>query len=115
MGALVFGLATAVSLGIGYLIGKEVQKEEDEEKLQKEGNASSSSLSSSSSSSAIDPKAETWQDEDAHLCKVCFERPNDVVLFPCKHQFACMECVKHLPECGICRAKIKNYVQVFKA
>lgn len=63
--------------------------------------------------SAASPPPDT--DEDAHLCKVCLEAPNDHLFSPCHHQVCCGVCAAQMRECPICRRKIHTIIRVFKS
>ena len=51
--------------------------------------------------------------EDA--CKVCLERPIEVIILPCGHQAFCFHCVQQLTECALCRTTIKEVVKIYRA
>lgn len=51
--------------------------------------------------------------EDA--CKICLERPIEVIILPCGHQAFCFHCVQQLTECALCRTTIKEVVKIYRA
>ena len=51
--------------------------------------------------------------EDA--CKVCLERPIEVIILPCGHQAFCFHCVQQLTECALCRTTIKEVLKIYRA
>ena len=51
---------------------------------------------------------------DYNSCKICFQRENDAVLFPCKHNIVCTECAKVIKECPICRKEIEQWIQIYR-
>jgi len=51
---------------------------------------------------------------DTTMCKVCYQRDIETVLFPCKHNILCTVCSKLLDKCPLCRKRIKNWIQVFR-
>eukprot|EP00742_Colponemidia_sp_Colp-10_P005563 GILJ01005946.1.p1 GENE.GILJ01005946.1~~GILJ01005946.1.p1 ORF type:complete len:633 (+),score=87.92 GILJ01005946.1:94-1992(+) len=53
--------------------------------------------------------------EETTVCKVCFERPMDVVLYPCGHIVVCEACGALLRNCPICRQAVREVVKVFRA
>ena len=44
--------------------------------------------------------------ERAYECKICFERPIEVVLLPCGHSLACQRCARTLDVCCVCLAAV---------
>lgn len=36
-------------------------------------------------------------------CAVCFSKPRNSLLMPCRHQMCCFECAEQLTECPICK------------
>lgn len=50
--------------------------------------------------------------EEQAACSVCWDAPCSHVLMPCGHQCACGECVALLVSCPICRAPIRQHIQV---
>lgn len=53
--------------------------------------------------------------DDATLCKVCYDRPLDAVLFPCRHQCCCYVCSEQLSECPVCRAPFTSAVKIYRS
>ena len=47
------------------------------------------------------------------MCIVCYSNEVNVVVFPCKHQVYCNECVLKLEECSLDRQKISNISMMF--
>ncbi|KYN26823.1 Apoptosis 1 inhibitor [Trachymyrmex cornetzi] len=50
---------------------------------------------------------------DATLCKICFNRELQIAFIPCGHLLACAECASNMKTCGICRKDIDIAVQVY--
>ena len=83
----------------------------------------SSVPSSSSSSSSADPSCSSssgnatlqQQLDDAVLCKVCYDAPMDVVLWPCRHQCCCHSCSEQLTHCPVCRSEFTSAERVYRA
>ncbi|XP_034241600.1 baculoviral IAP repeat-containing protein 7-A-like [Thrips palmi] len=46
------------------------------------------------------------------VCKICFERPIDLVALPCCHMTACTQCLSTQKNCGVCRQLIKYVLRV---
>ncbi|KAG2312858.1 hypothetical protein Bca4012_027428 [Brassica carinata] len=53
--------------------------------------------------------------QEKNLCKVCFEDPVNIVLFPCRHHVLCSTCCKKCETCPICRVLITHRVPVYDA
>ncbi|KAJ4909721.1 Transmembrane Fragile-X-F-associated protein [Raphanus sativus] len=53
--------------------------------------------------------------QEKNLCKVCFQDPVNVVLFPCRHYVLCSTCCKKCTTCPMCRVLIKHRVPVYNA
>ena len=47
------------------------------------------------------------------LCKICYINEMTVVVNPCHHLFACVNCALALSSCAICRRNIESVVRVF--
>jgi len=57
---------------------------------------------------------ENHEKEDIlNLCKICFSRPLDTVLLPCKHAPSCEICAAKLQQCPLCRQPITGMVQFY--
>lgn len=85
--------------------GKEVPKLEDP--------PGGMSISSVPQSEVKQPKIQQSEEPEKLECKICFERPMNIVILPCKHFSTCEECVSSLKECLICRGKIEDTMKVF--
>ena len=46
-------------------------------------------------------------------CKICFDRPIDVLLMPCKHLVCCQKCGAFSSTCPICRGRVGGRIQVY--
>lgn len=42
------------------------------------------------------------------LCKICYSNPIQVMNIPCKHVTSCMDCVRNIDNCPLCRASIES-------
>lgn len=51
---------------------------------------------------------------EAHTCKICFEKPADCVILECGHICACMGCAQPLKLCPMCRQPIARVVKTFQ-
>ncbi|KAF3539736.1 hypothetical protein F2Q69_00020233 [Brassica cretica] len=51
--------------------------------------------------------------QEKNICKVCFEDPVNVVLFPCSHHVLCSTCCRKCTTCPICRVLITHRVPVY--
>jgi hypothetical protein len=85
--------------------GKEVPKLEDP--------PGGISISSVPQSEVQQPKVQQSEEPEKLECKICFERPMNMVILPCRHFCACEKCVSSLKECLICRGKIEDTMKVF--
>ncbi len=46
-------------------------------------------------------------------CRICFERPKQVLFEPCNHIACCLDCSNKMTACPICRQGISSKRQVF--
>lgn len=46
-------------------------------------------------------------------CKVCLERPSNIVYLPCRHLVSCAECKTHITHCPLCRKVCIAILRVF--
>lgn len=53
------------------------------------------------------------RDED--LCKICYDRDIDVVLYPCGHFVLCRWCAQKVSDCPVCRLVITDVIRTYKA
>merc|ERR1712061_196774 len=53
------------------------------------------------------------RDED--LCKICYDRDIDVVLYPCGHFVLCRWCAFKVSDCPVCRVVITHVIRTYKA
>jgi hypothetical protein len=42
------------------------------------------------------------------MCKICYSNPIQVMSLPCKHVTSCIECIRHMNVCPICRIKVES-------
>lgn len=47
------------------------------------------------------------------LCRICMDRPRNLLYLPCKHIIACDKCGYRLNECPLCRKEITQTCEVF--
>lgn len=47
------------------------------------------------------------------LCVVCYEKPREVCLFPCRHYSYCATCANALQNCAVCRHPIASRLKLF--
>lgn len=52
------------------------------------------------------------RDED--LCKICYDKDIDVVLYPCGHFILCRWCAFKVSDCPVCRLVITHVIRTFK-
>ncbi|KAF5398713.1 hypothetical protein PHET_07667 [Paragonimus heterotremus] len=63
-----------------------------------------------------------WSKEDmttsavasSEECHVCRDSPINCVILPCGHMATCMNCVRRLPTCPICRKPVCQTVRIFR-
>jgi hypothetical protein len=48
------------------------------------------------------------------LCKICYDKDTDVVLFPCGHFILCRWCAFKVSDCPVCRLVITHVIRTFK-
>ncbi|CAN7040175.1 unnamed protein product [Brassica rapa subsp. trilocularis] len=94
-----------------------INKESKEEQVSlHSGEAIGSGINSSHQvcrlKAALSEQTDSTQQEK-NLCKVCFEYPVNVVLFPCRHHVLCSTCCMKCTTCPICRVLITHRVPVF--
>eukprot|EP01134_Creolimax_fragrantissima_P003132 CFRG3132T1 len=53
-------------------------------------------------------------DEDADMCKICFDATANCVFLECGHLVTCVDCGSMVMECPICRQHITRRVHTFK-
>lgn len=58
-------------------------------------------------------RAPERRDED--LCKICYDRDIDVVLYPCGHFVLCRWCAQKVSDCPVCRFVITDVIRTYKA
>ncbi|CAD8118917.1 unnamed protein product [Paramecium sonneborni] len=48
-------------------------------------------------------------------CQICYERPRNIIIKPCKHLTICHECLQRLkqPKCPICKQQIEDQIEIF--
>lgn len=46
-------------------------------------------------------------------CQICMVNDLNCLLFKCGHLCCCVECVKRIDKCPICRNEIKDYLEIF--
>mmetsp|Transcript_60313 Transcript_60313/g.168489 ORF Transcript_60313/g.168489 Transcript_60313/m.168489 type:complete len:511 (+) Transcript_60313:42-1574(+) len=52
------------------------------------------------------------RDED--LCKICYDKDIDVVLYPCGHFILCRWCAYKVSDCPVCRLVITHVIRTYK-
>lgn len=58
-------------------------------------------------------RIDSRRDED--LCKICYDRDIDVVLYPCGHFILCQWCAAKVSDCPVCRFVITDVIRTYKA
>jgi len=53
------------------------------------------------------------RDED--LCKICYDRDIEMVLYPCGHFILCRWCAQKVSDCPVCRSVITDVIRTYKA
>ena len=46
-------------------------------------------------------------------CKICFDRPIEVLLLPCKHLVCCQTCGALSSTCPVCRGRVSERIRVY--
>jgi len=59
------------------------------------------------------PPSESVGERD--LCKICYDRETDVVLYPCGHFILCKDCAQKVSDCPVCRGVITDVIRTFKS
>ncbi|KAH3765682.1 E3 ubiquitin-protein ligase RNF34 [Pelomyxa schiedti] len=77
---------------------------------EKPSTSNAEASSSSSSGDTVDASADIETS-----CKICLDRPVNVVLLRCGHLCVCSVCAAVLRDCPICRQRIQEVVKVFRA
>ena len=49
----------------------------------------------------------------AFECKICYDRPIEVLLFPCKHLVTCQICGSLCSTCPLCRTRVTESIRVY--
>lgn len=52
-------------------------------------------------------------ENDQMLCKICFTNEMNMVLLPCRHVVACVDCSLTLDKCAVCQQEIEGSVKIF--
>lgn len=56
-------------------------------------------------------------EREKHLCIICYDRPRNIILYPCKHMCICEDCYttlrRELQGCPLCRSSIININHVY--
>lgn len=50
---------------------------------------------------------------DSMLCKICFKEKLEVLLLPCGHIIACIQCAVTIEQCAICRLPFDLSLRVY--
>lgn len=66
----------------------------------------------------MDMPKETVPGNYRSLCAICLKKESSVVILPCSHYCACLECASQalamlFPECPICKSHIKSFIEVY--
>ncbi len=56
---------------------------------------------------------ENKDDEKSSLCTVCYDKPKDCLIKPCKHFCVCMVCADKLLLCPVCRSSIQTKEKIY--
>lgn len=46
-------------------------------------------------------------------CKICYDRPIEVLLLPCKHLVCCQICASLSSTCPMCRGRVRENIRVY--
>lgn len=52
---------------------------------------------------------------DEDLCKICYDKAIDVVLYPCGHFMLCRWCAQKVSDCPVCRLVITDIIRTYRA
>jgi pSer/pThr/pTyr-binding forkhead associated (FHA) protein len=55
------------------------------------------------------------ESRDEDLCKICYDKDIDVVLYPCGHFVLCRWCAQKVSDCPVCRFVITDVIRTYKA
>lgn len=58
-------------------------------------------------------KTENLKLKDQIRCKICLDRPCEMLFMPCMHLIACAICAEEMKKCGICRRMVQSMVKVY--
>jgi DNA-binding ferritin-like protein (Dps family) len=67
----------------------------------------------------IDKLKEFKNDHNAELknykfeCQICWSHPIDTLIYPCRHIYACNNCIIKVKKCSICNSIIKSHEKIF--
>ena len=53
-------------------------------------------------------------DEEENLCKICYEKEMDALLYDCGHVVACEECARCVEVCPFCRRNVRGVVRIWR-
>jgi len=53
--------------------------------------------------------------KDEDVCKICYDKGIDVVLYPCGHFVLCRWCAQKVSDCPVCRFVITDVIRTYKA
>jgi len=53
--------------------------------------------------------------KESQMCKICLDKPADVIFLPCGHMVSCGQCAPALNKCPICRKLVSGLVKAFFA
>lgn len=54
-------------------------------------------------------------EQERHLCKICYEREINTVILNCSHRAGCSRCLNQVQNCPVCRSPIARIIQTYNA
>ncbi|CAD8162273.1 unnamed protein product [Paramecium octaurelia] len=60
-------------------------------------------------------RGQKYLEIDNYECQICYERPRNIIIKPCKHLTICHECLQRLKQqkCPICKQQIEDQIEIF--
>lgn len=52
-------------------------------------------------------------EKEKYICNVCYTKPKDCIIEPCRHFVGCKDCSVQVNKCPICRGEIDSYITLF--
>ncbi|XP_023937799.2 baculoviral IAP repeat-containing protein 2 isoform X2 [Bicyclus anynana] len=75
--------------------------------------AKAPSTSEPTAEAAAPPAEQERPEDDAKLCKICYNEERNVCFVPCGHVVACAKCALATNKCAVCRRTFTNAVRLY--